>query len=317
MSRDGDDLARLKARLRLSEYVRQKLKLEKSGADWFGCCPFHDEKTASFSVNDPKGFYYCFGCHEKGDILDWWQKQEGLTFAEAHNRLRQETAALPADVSGEVRAVRPAQVDDEQKRKQTEARSIWQLSRPIGGTLAEDYLRGPRAIQLEPLPEWLRFHPGLQPDPRREEHFPALIAGVIDVAGRLVGIQRTFLAPDGRGKAAISAPKRSLGPIGQGCVRLAPADTVLGVAEGIETGLSAMELYRVPVWVALGSHLSKLALPPQARHVVIFADRGRAGEAAAAKARQNYRTQGFRVAVCFPAHGDDFNDQLRHLRHGG
>lgn len=316
MSPSGDDLAPLKARLQLSDYVGRKVKLIKRGSDWFGCCPFHKEKTDSFTVNDVKGFFHCFGCHENGDILDWWQKQEGLTFAEARDRLRNEAGSAPVGHPGEVRAVRPAQVDEEMKAKQEHARAIWREARPIAGTLADDYLRTARAVRLDGLPGCLRFHAGLQPDPRHADTFSAMIAAVTNAGGQLVAIQRTFLAPDGRGKAAISAPKRSLGPVGQGCVRLAEAAPLLGVAEGVETGLSAMEMFKMPVWCALGSNLSRLELPQLARNVVIFADKGRAGEDAAAKARQEFRSQGRRVSVQFPDHGDDFNDQLRHLRHG-
>lgn len=316
MTPPSDDLHHLKAALRLSEFVGQKVKLDRRGADWFGCCPFHEEKSASFSVNDAKGFYHCFGCHENGDVLDWWQKQEGLTFAEARDRLRREAGASTINPPSEVRALKPVQIDDEQKRKQIEARSIWRQSLSIDGTVADVYLRDARAILYTPLPAALRFHQGLQPDPRHGETYPAMIAGVTDTAGDLVAIQRTFLARDGSGKARISAPKRSLGPIGQGCVRLGSVAPVLGIAEGVETGLSAMELYSIPVWCVLGSQLSRLEFPPTVRNVVIFADRGRAGEDAAFKARQHYRSQGRKVSIQLPEFGDDFNDQLRHMRHG-
>lgn len=312
----GDDFDALKARVRLSDHVKSKVKLTRNGPDWFGCCPFHKEKTGSFSVNDAKGFYHCFGCSAHGDILDWWQKQDGLSFQEARDRLKREAGEASGPIADATATDRRSEPDDDAKRKQAEARAIWRASRPILDTLAEEYLRGARCIRLSHLPDCLRFHPGLQPDPRQAETFPALIAGVTDGAGTLVAIQRTFLAPDGRGKASISAPKRSLGPIGQGAVRLADVGAVLGVAEGVETGLSAMELYRVPVWCVLGSNLARLDLPRPIRNVVIFGDRGAAGETAAAKACQIYRSQGRKVAVRFPEIGDDFNDELRARRNG-
>jgi DNA primase len=316
MSPSADDLAPLKARLLLSTYIGTKVKLVKRGGDWFGCCPFHQEKTDSFTVNDAKGFYHCFGCHENGDILDWWQKQEGLSFAEACDRLRSEAGNGLAAVPSAVRAVRASQVDEELKAKQKAARTIWREAQRVTGTLAERYLREVRAIGLHDLPDCLRFHAALQPDPRSPETFPAMIVGVTNNNGEIVAIQRTFLAADGRGKASISAPKRSLGPIGLGCVRLADAAALLGIAEGVETGLSAMQMFKMPVWCALGSNLSRIDLPQLARNVVIFADKGRAGEDAAAKARIEFKAQGRRVSVQFPDHGEDFNDQLRHLRYG-
>jgi DNA primase len=135
------------------------------------------------------------------------------------------------------------------------------------------------------------------------------------LAGAVVAVQRTFLAPDGAGKATIENPKRSLGSIARGAVCLAPAGAVVGLAEGIETGLSAMELFHVPVWCALGSNLAGVRLPRAVRQVAIFADRGAAGEAAAEKARETFRLQGRKVTVRLPAIGKDFNDELK-ARHG-
>lgn len=312
----GDDFDTLKARVCLSDHVKTKVKLTRNGADWFGCCPFHNEKTASFSVNDAKGFYHCFGCGAHGDILDWWQKQGGMSFQEARDRLKQEAGDAGARIAEGFTSERRSEPDDETRRKQAEARAIWRASKPIFDTIADEYLRGARCIQLPHLPDCLRFHSGLQPDPRQPQTFPAMIAGVTDGTGSLVAIQRTFLAPDGQSKAPIKGAKRSLGPIGLGAVRLASAATVLGVAEGVETGLSAMEIFRLPVWCVLGSNLSRLDLPRPVRNVVIFGDRGATGEAAAAKACQIYRSQGRKVVVRFPEVGDDFNDELKARRNG-
>ncbi len=306
------DLADLKARVRLSPHVSRRVKLAGSrGGDLFGCCPFHDERTPSFSVNDAKGFFHCFGCGAHGDVLDWWQKAEGLSFTDAVERLKREAG----EVDRMPPASRPKARDAEMARKQAEARAIWEATQPIGGTFAETYLREARRIGIE-LPACLRFHPGLRPDPREATTWPALVAIVTDRAGDLVAIQRTFLRPDGGGKAPIERPKRALGPVGLGAVRLAPATSIVGLAEGIETGLSAMELFRIPVWCALGSNLARLSLPQSVRQVAIFADRGAAGEAAADRAAALFRGERRRVAVRFSPSGNDWNDHLRALRDG-
>lgn len=306
-----DDIAALKERVRLSDHVSRRVKLSAGGPDRFGLCPFHAEKSPSFSVNDAKGFYHCFGCGAHGDVLDWWRHFEGLSLAEGIERLRRE--------AGEAASVaRPAErrePDRETARKQADALAIWRASLPIGGTIAETYLRNARAIGV-PLPDCLRFHPGLRIDPREPIEYPALVAAVVDLAGSIVAIQRTFLLPDGAGKAAFERPKRGLGPIGQGAVCLAPAGPVIGLAEGIETGLSAMELYRVPVWCVLGSNLAQIVLPAGARNVALFADRGEAGERAATIASRVFHEQGRKVAVRFPSRGKDFNDELKARRHG-
>lgn len=312
----SDDLFALKARVRLSDHVRSKVKLVRQGPDWSGCCPFHQEKTPSFTVNDAKGFYHCFGCHAHGDVLDWWQKAEGLSFNEARDRLRSEAGDFLAPPSQTRPSPRRDETDDDMARKQREARTIWKESQSLIGSIAEVYLREARCIGLESLPESLRFHPALVPDPRLAEPYPAMIVAVTNSLDQLVAIQRTFLKLDGSGKAGFSAPKRGLGPVGQGAVKLGAAATILGIAEGVETGLSAMELFRVPVWCALGSNLARIELPNAVRQVVVFGDKGKAGEDAAAKARQIFRSQGRKVNVRFPEIGGDFNDELRARRNG-
>jgi DNA primase len=304
------DLTDLKARVRLSPHVSRRVKLAGAkGGDLFGCCPFHDERTPSFSVNDVKGFFHCFGCGAHGDVLDWWQKAEGLSFVDAVERLKRE--------AGEVdRTPPPARAeprDAETARKQAEARATWEKASPIGGTIAATYLREARRIGIE-LPDCLRFHPGLRPDPRDPTEWPAMVAAVTNLDKEVVAIQRTFLRPDGAGKAPIDRPKRALGPVGLGAVRLGPASELVGLAEGIETGLSALELFRVPVWCALGANLARVTLPGSIKRVALFADHGAAGEAAAAKALATFRSERRQVVVRFSPTGNDWNDHLRAFR---
>lgn len=298
------EITDLKARLSLSAVIGRHVRLTPGKADRFGLCPFHDEKTPSFTVNDRKGFFHCFGCGAHGDLLDWWQRFDRMTFVEALEKLRREAGEAPIGVA-------PAQDDDPETRQhQATARGIWKAAVPIGGTIAEVYLRQARRISI-PLPDCLRFSTGI-----RDRGMPSLVAAVTDLAGVVVAIQRTFLQPDGSGKAPIETPKRALGPVGRGAVCLAPAGSVLGLAEGIETGISAMELFQIPVWCALGSNLARVILPADVRNVVIFADRGTAGEAAAEKARATFHDQQRKVAVRFAAAGSDFNDELKGRRRG-
>ncbi len=67
----------------VSEYVR----LKRQGRNFWACCPFHNEKTASFSVAADKGFFYCFGCHASGDVFKFIMMEENVSFAEAVARL--------------------------------------------------------------------------------------------------------------------------------------------------------------------------------------------------------------------------------------
>ncbi len=80
-------LDELRARTTLSAVIGRSMKLTKAGREYKGCCPFHNEKTPSFYVNDEKGFYHCFGCSAHGDAIRWMTDQRGLSFMDAVKEL--------------------------------------------------------------------------------------------------------------------------------------------------------------------------------------------------------------------------------------
>jgi len=73
----------LVARNPIEDVVGQYVSLKRSGANMFGLCPFHGEKTASFSVAPDKGIYYCFGCHKGGGAINFMMEVEGLSYPDA------------------------------------------------------------------------------------------------------------------------------------------------------------------------------------------------------------------------------------------
>ena len=80
-------LETLHQRVSLVSTVAKKVKLTRKGSDYWGCCPFHKEKTPSFSVSEEKGFYHCFGCGAHGDVISFVMQSENLPFPEALERL--------------------------------------------------------------------------------------------------------------------------------------------------------------------------------------------------------------------------------------
>jgi DNA primase len=108
-------LDELRARTQLSTLVARTVKITKAGREYKGCCPFHNEKTPSFYVNDEKGFYHCFGCSAHGDAIRWMTDHRGLPFMDAVKEL--------ADAAGlEVPAADP------QARERTErANSLYDV----------------------------------------------------------------------------------------------------------------------------------------------------------------------------------------------
>ena len=80
-------LDELRARTTLSAVIAPSVKLTKAGREFKACCPFHNEKTPSFTVNDEKGFYHCFGCGAHGDAIRFLTDQRGLPFLDAVKEL--------------------------------------------------------------------------------------------------------------------------------------------------------------------------------------------------------------------------------------
>ena len=101
----------LKDRADLIRIIEPYAPLKKKGENWMGCCPFHQEKTPSFSVNPQKGFYKCFGCGKGGNAFTFLMEMEGLNFPEAIRRV--------AEMSG---VPLPEPVDDQQYQKSKQRR---------------------------------------------------------------------------------------------------------------------------------------------------------------------------------------------------
>ncbi len=133
-------LDELKLRTSLPEVIGRRVQLRKKGREWEGLCPFHKEKTPSFTVNEEKGFYHCFGCGEHGSVFDFVMKTDGLSFPEAVERLAHDAGMqVPQDTPEErQRSERRKSLEDV-----TEAACAWferNLHMPEGKA-ALDYLK--------------------------------------------------------------------------------------------------------------------------------------------------------------------------------
>jgi len=83
-------LDELRSRITLSTLIGRTVKVTRAGREYKACCPFHNEKTPSFTINDEKGFYHCFGCGAHGDAIRWMTDQRGLSFMDAVKELAAE-----------------------------------------------------------------------------------------------------------------------------------------------------------------------------------------------------------------------------------
>ena len=84
----------------LSDFIGRKVALVKKGNDFLGLCPFHNEKTPSFSVSDEKGFFHCFGCSAHGDVISFVMQKESIDFKEALKLLASEAGINLLDYAG-------------------------------------------------------------------------------------------------------------------------------------------------------------------------------------------------------------------------
>lgn len=139
MAIDKNFLAELRMRLPLSSIIGQRIKITRAGREFKACCPFHEEKSPSFYVNDDKGFFHCFGCGAHGDIVGFRMRYDNVTFREAVEALARDAGLqVPAD-----QAVNHEQLDTNRKlQKIMELATLWfeQQLRLPSNRFAMDYL---------------------------------------------------------------------------------------------------------------------------------------------------------------------------------
>ncbi|MCZ8274969.1 MAG: toprim domain-containing protein [Microcystis sp. LE19-4.1E] len=254
---------------------------------------------------------------EHGDLLDLLAAREGHrglaeTLAEARRFLgKPDVAARDGYARGTpfIKRVDTAVI----------ARRIWDEGRPLSGTLAETYL-SLRQLPL-PYPADLRFHPALEYRNHMTGEIsfhPALLAAVRDASGGLRGIQRCWLAPNGR-KAALDDPRRSLGRVHGHAVWLRHDDRehssgTLLIGEGVETVFSLADILPSAGMVAAlsASHLAGFILPGWVRYLLIARDNDPAGLRAARQLASRAVESGIEVSLLRPVL-KDFNADLRLL----
>ena len=177
-------LDELRNRLSIAEVIQRRVRLQKRGREFMGLCPFHNEKTPSFTVSEEKGFFHCFGCGAHGDVVGFVMRAEGLSFPEAVERLADQAGLQVPKATPEER--------QRAERQATllgvmEAAAVWfeQQLAGAGGRQAGAYLdsRGLAEATIA------RFRLGWAPDSRNalrsallEQGFPealALEAGLV------------------------------------------------------------------------------------------------------------------------------------------
>jgi hypothetical protein len=278
------------------------------GGRWHGrsgnapcpCCqPERRRAQAALSIGEGDGGRLLLRCHKAGcsyaDIL------AAAGIAPGGYR-----GSDPAEV-----ARREAERRAEAGRKAEQARRLWREAVPAEGTPVARYLREARGIALDRLPAVLRFHPETWHGPTARR-WPAMLAAV-QGAG-LPAAHRTYLRPDGSGKAEVDPAKAMLGAVAGGAVRLTDGPGALLVGEGIESTLSAWALRGDPAaraWAALStSGMRALRLPPEPGRLCLAPDGDAPGLAAAHALAERAHALGWQVTIAAPPAGADWADVL-------
>lgn len=242
------------------DVITADVAMKRAGRELAGLCPFHNEKTPSFYVNPDKGFFHCFGCGAHGTAIDYLMRTRNVGFIDAVTELLglpQQRAKVHSP------ALIPPPHEGNERNTAAEIREVLAGCVPITDrTAAHLYLwsRGLRTQQ-----PGLLAHPALYCHEIRGP-LPALVAPITNSADEITAVQRIWVvdriedttAKDAR--APLKVRKKTLGRMGDGSVRLRPADKVLGLAEGVETAIAAMAMERgVPVWAVCG--IARLGFP--------------------------------------------------------
>ena len=185
---------------------------------------------------------------------------------------------------------------------------IWRDAQPLRASPAKAYLESRGILAASSA---LRFHPRTPLGPKGCTRFlPAMISAVSLDEGP-IAIHRTFLS--GSAKAGFDKPKRALGALGDAAVRLfAPVSGKLGLAEGIESAMSAYALTGIPVWATLGNErFGLVSIPDSVAELHLFVDHDAGGELAVSRGLAAYAREGRTIRVRKPSFRDtDWNDEL-------
>ncbi|WP_085467495.1 DUF7146 domain-containing protein [Mesorhizobium australicum] len=266
------------------------------------------------SAKGPAGKWTDAATGEHGDLLDIIRESMGLVDFKAVADEARTFLAMPRP-EPERRSSRPGATTVPTGSPEA-SRRLFAMSQPIPGTLVESYLRG-RGIPILHGTGSLRFHPRCYYRPEDHgptETWPAMIAAVTDLSGHQTGAHRTWLDPDGDGKAPLDTPRRAMGDLLGHAVRFGVPTSVMAAGEGIETTLSLRcALPDMAMAAALSAaHLGAILFPPTLHRLYVIRDNDPAGDSARDTLAERARAAGIEAIVLSPEL-EDFNDDLRHV----
>lgn len=280
-------------------------------------CPICSDGKDRFRFDDRAGHgtWICNKCGS-GDGIALVMKLKGVQYPQACRMIDAELPSSHIEGSSAVKSASPNAMAERGK-------DMWGQAVRLDGTDAASLYLRRRGIE-QPFPPMLRFQarmPYTHADKSKSKH-PCMVARYVSPDASVSTFHLTYLDEAGR-KADFTDPADKVrkfwpGKIPDGgAVRLAPSAETMGIAEGIETAMSAMQVFEVPVWAALNSgNLFKWQPPANVRCVLIFgdADEGFDGQTKAYALAHRLKLSGLNVEVRMPDFlGTDWNDYLQSL----
>ena len=278
-----------------------------------GPCPICNKGKDRFRFDDRggNGTWICSHCGA-GSGVDLVMKIKGVDFSGAKREIERHI--------GESQIIVPKLNKSEAEREERardQMAALWARGQRLDGSdIASRYLIK-RGIELDEWPASLRWIGDLDYWKEKERfQFPAMMAKFVAADNSRAIMHKTYLSEPGEKAKVDDAKKLSPGKVpAGGAVRLFPFDDTLGIAEGIETALSAFILFKIPTWACLTAGAMVKWVPPKAaKTIYIFGDLDKkfAGQHAAYSLAYRLANEGLDIEVRFPDKtGDDWNDFLK------
>ncbi len=284
--------------------------------------------TGGFVIYRDQSTWSNFKTGEGGDIFNYVSKSLNISYKDAIKQIGEEiNAPQLISINWEERAQKQnelklqAEIEEKAKIEKSQAttKNLYDTSRPIQGTLAEQYLREHRHIKTAELPEDLRFIAAYK-DYDKAPSYPVLASFSRDPQEKLTAVQLIYLDPQTANKADIEVKKRSIGSIKGTAVEVQAGEGPTYVAEGIETALSLKEAgIQGRILVTLGlSNMRNVGsyIKDKDQPVILCCDADEVGSQAWKSSEQNLKKlqeEGFKASIIRPqgGNGRDFNDILQ------
>jgi hypothetical protein len=270
-----------------------------------------EDRSVSLLLEDDRVVVHTFGDGDWRAVLDFLRDQRLIDAANA-----------PLDGPGRPVGARPARPVVSRLERRDAAMRLWEGGRAVVGTLSARHCRLRGVERPLPGPEVLRHNTEAAVSAYRRQGYtrPALLAAIHDVDGIFTAVEVTYLAANSARASDLRLPRKTVGPAPGGCaVQLDPAAPEMLVGEGVFTTLSATERFDLPGWALLSTRNLRVWSPPEGvRSVLIAADRGKDGEASAARLQARLSAGGVAASIALPPPPfGDWNDWSEQQRRPG